>query len=278
MATQTKNEQDGTMAHTFSQFTGFLKEGYPISKAAKKLGIARRTAYRWARRAVEEKLIEPTCAWPLLFRPKTKNGTHLKLVPNVPQEPLGIPHKYGATFIQLGRPHVLYDSRGKFTSKEGSHTVQFARSKAQIWIKHFRGLEAKEILANAYEDLMTLATHYSAKFGITLTLDRLFNGLEWVMISKETSEKANDLLEIGQKKELAGTLVKYDDSSHRGQIEINRLQGYPEHLPTVYWHNLEYLVTRGPLTLEQVIRAAEALKEGMEALNKRLKCLEARER
>lgn len=227
-------------------------------KAAQKAKVARRTAYRWAQIAVDKKQIEPTCIWPKLFQKKLKSGTlkaHPRLGPKVPLSPLVLPHKYGGVFMATGRPKgLIYDSRGGARIKEGSHTAQFGRKKTVIWIKHFRGTTVPEILTNAYNDLMQLADYYAHKYNITLTLGRVFDGIEWTVPDRFTSAKTSDLLGIkeGEQTEIAKSMFKFGDKSHPGVLEINQAPEQPVNQATKNVKELEYLLLKGREELETI--------------------------
>jgi len=251
------------------QFASLLGAGASIQQAASKMAIPERTAYRWAKRAVEDGLLEQTCAWPKIYRKKVNLPPGLNLVGDLPPAPLTLPHKYGGSFRVIGRlPPLKMDETGRHFIVKGSHTLQIGRSKAVIWVKHFRGLDARTCLAYAFEDLLRLAAHYSALYAIQLTLDRVFDGVEWVVIDDALSSKLASKLEIPPTREIAMAAWK-KDSSHPHHIEINQAPGQPAHLPTQHAHTLEYLLLEAPTLLERMIKASEALDKRLTTLERK---------
>lgn len=260
----------GNTSDRYWEFAHLLSTGATISQARKKLIIPRTTAYRWASRAVDDNLLIPSSIWPRTYSPAPPNGTQVKprgdIMGNLP---LLSPHRYGGSFFVLGRlPALKTDKTGRYWAKPSTHTLQLGRSKAIIWLKVFRGTTTTEQEDNAFTDLLAWAGHYAQEFGIRLTLDRVFNGVEWVA-NEELSAKASQMLGMKkyEQREIADITLKNGDKSHDG-LEFNQAPGHPAHIPTQHAHTLEYLLIQGPRLLERIVKAAEALDRRIEALEK----------
>ena len=251
------------------EFTSFLMEGWPILRAAKKLGISKPTAYRWAHLAVEEKLIEPVCKWPLLYRKALKFSRASRRVGRFShlsyKDPIFIPHKFGGTFLQTGRPDMLYDEHGRASDKQGNYTIQFGRNKTTIWIMHFRGRTVDSILKNALEDMIRIAEFEAAKRKITLTLERIYDGVEWIVADKSNGAELSKIfgIRVGEQKRIAQTIFKNGDASHPNLLEINKAPNQPANQPTNVVREFEYMVNNyrkhDTLIRKDILEIKEAL-------------------
>lgn len=258
----------------------FLLDGWYPRKIAKHLKISEPAVAKHIKKLVGKGLIERTGTYPAFYRKKSNLNPHTSLVGNLNTEkqptptnkPIFIPHKFGATFIIIGRANLKRDSRGMATIKELNHTLRLGKAKAVIWLKNgFTGSDVEEQLNNAKKMLDILADKYSKKYGITLTLDRYLSDVEWVLNDKPASKTLSNKADIKHKRLIAGADFKYDDATHPGYIEINKAKGYSSDIPTEHAKTLEYLLLHAPSLLKQLTETTLAINMKLEALDKRLR-------
>jgi hypothetical protein len=158
-----------------------------------------------------------------------------------------LPHKFGAVFAQIpGKqvPGLQYDLRGKAEVRTPLYFAQFGRHKVQIWLfGGWKGDSVQEIVASGKGQIEAIAGQLAQKYGITLTLLRFYDDIEWVDVSKERSAKTAKGAGIrkGEGVEVAGALHKYDKSSHDGHIEFNKLPNGEDNKPTEHAEIREYI-------------------------------------
>lgn len=226
------------------KITRLLGNGLTLQKIAKITGKSYRSIWKQAQKYEREGIIERVCKYPALYRFK-KHFTHSFKLGGV-FTPLLLPHKFGASFVLVGRPILPYNKLGKATIKESSHSIQFGRSKAQIWLKSFRGVATEDIVKQGKQDLLDLAMFYSQKYGVKLSAPRFFPGIEWVVTDKKTGKKVADKCEIIKQKEIADAMFKFGDSTHPDLLEINQAPKKPPEKPTEHAKTMEYLLTKAP--------------------------------
>jgi len=269
------------MVKTRVKIYGLLCSGnYPAS-IARKLKISQPAVHKHIKKLVESGLIERTGTKPAFYRKKDSGGLRCKSGgTSKPNEPILVPHKLGASFILIGRPRLSYDKHGIATIKELGHTIRFGRSKAVIWLKVFPGSNVRDIIATCRQQILDIARFYEQKHAVTLTFNRWFRDIEWVLGDKPASKKASEMANIKPKRVIAGAEFKFDDATHPKRLEVNKAVGYPPDIPTQHAETLEYLLLKAPkdiedatkLLLESAKRIAE-LTESITVTNQKLEIL-----
>ncbi len=232
------------------KITRLLGAGVPLQKIAKITGKSYRSIWKQAQKYEREGIIERVCKYPALYRFKKDFTPTLKLGRDF--TPLLLPHKFGASFVLIGRPILPYNKLGKASIKESSHSVQFGRSKAQIWLKSFRGVATEEIVKQGKQDILALAMFYSQKYRVKLSAPRFFPDIEWVLTDKKTGKKVADKCEIVKQKEIADAMFKFGDSTHPDLLEINQAPKKPPEKPTEHAKTMEFLLTKAPHMLKEL--------------------------
>lgn len=228
---------------------------YP-ARIAKALGISPVAVHNHIRRMVKDQLIERIGSKPAFYRKLTPPSLvgHINHPPHT--SAILLPHKYGATFYLVDKPLLKYNILAHLAiDKQPGYTIIYGKSKAVIWLHSFFGDSPDTILANAQAYVLEIAKRESVKHRLTLTLDRIFNGVEWVMNDKPASRATG----LTHKPEIiAGAKYQLDLVSHPGYLEINQAPGYPAQIPTEHAKILYYLITQAPSDIKGSI---EAIKE-----------------
>lgn len=221
--------------NTWGNTYGLLCEGFNQSDIAKKQNLSRKTIWKRTKFYLDTNQIEKV-AWGV-FRKATKkcNPPPSKPLAIVTHTPIMLPHKFGASFAQIGKPNLPYDKYGKAFEEAPDYYAQFGRYKTQIWLyAGFRGSTPDELIESGRTNLEAIAHSLAVKYNITLTLDRFYSDIEWVDISKERSRITAK--EAGMKKkqriEVAGAIHVLDGVSHNDHLEIDKANGQPEEIPT----------------------------------------------
>jgi hypothetical protein len=157
------------------------------------------------------------------------------------------------------------------TITEQSHVARFGRSKAVIWLKSFIGETPWGIRKNGYKTLQELGKYYSQKYGITLTLNRIFSDIEWTLTDKPASAEMSEQCDIKPQREIADALFKFDDATHPHTIEINQAPTKPPEIPSQHADTLYYLLMHAPNLLKQLTESVLVINTKLEVLEKRVK-------
>ena len=214
-----------------------------------------------------------------------KAGKKLLPPPTKPAEdvtplPIMLPHKFGATFKQTGRPNLPYDKYGKAYDKiQNSYSAQFGRYKTQIWLfSGFEGNTVERLVYSGRLKLIALGKSLAEKYKINLTLQSFYDDIEWVDISKERSKLTARGAKIrkGEFVKVAGVLHKYDKHSQNGHIEFNKAPDENPALPTEHAKIREYIYS-GKLAsdLYAIKEVLKELQDGQVAIRQRME-LEAK--
>ena len=221
-----------------------LCEGHGQTRIARTLGLSRKTIWKRTLFYLNEGMIEKI-AWGVYRKAEKKcNPQPSKPVAIVTPLPIMLPHKFGATFAQTGRPALQYDENGKAEDETPLYYAQFGRYKTQIWLYGgFQGAHPDEIITSGRLQLEAIAQSLSSKYGITLTLDRFYTDIEWVDISKERSKATAKAAGMKPKVRVpvADAIHVYDGTSQKGHFEIDQMPGKSDKIPTAqarYRHNL----------------------------------------
>jgi hypothetical protein len=180
----------------------------------------------------------------------------------------------------IGRPIGLrYDKTGYATIKEEAYTIRFGKTKAVIWLKAFYGISPEEQVKNGITQIKQIALEQGLYYSVRLTPDRFYDGIEWVMLDRETGADTAEALGVQTQLEIAGANYKFSDASHPDKLQINPAPGYPANLATEHAKTLhllaanrevvEYLVIHAPALLKQITETLLAINTKIEVLNKR---------
>lgn len=278
-----------------------ILEGWHGRKIAKHLKLSQTTILRYIRRMEAEGRIERITKKPAFYRKKGDETPPLSYsaheTPSINEQARMMPAKFGANFLLIvkhsQRPAGLkFNSRGTATIQaiDGSvpHTFQVHRYKAQLWLHSaaFRGSNPDEIIQNGKAQIMALASHYEAKFGLTLTLSRFYEGEEWVMVSKAMSKATAEDAGIpnGGQLEVGESIHKFDDFSHPEGFQFNTTLGATnKNSARDDARTHRYLYGRLPDDIEGIVKAMSAtadavvaIRMGQEVLAKEIKSLKER--
>lgn len=255
------------MGNTSGNIYSLLCEGHSQTAIAKATGFSRKTIWKKAKEYVVKGKIEKI-AWGRYQKATRKSVTPtLKPVEVVTPLPIMLPHKFGASFKQTGKPNLPYDGYGKASEETPLYFAQFGRYKTQIWLYGgFEGSDVETIVASGKKKLITIASQLALKYRITLTLNRFYTDIEWVDVSKERSKATARGARIrkGEYAVVAGALHKYDKHSQNGHMEFNKLPNGEQTMPT------EHAAIRERLYSGEYERRFDILMESNERFSKNL--------
>jgi hypothetical protein len=230
-----------------------LVAGWHPKKIANQVHCSTSLVWKFAKKYESEGKIERACKYPALWRmkkgdihPHMSGGTYTPLT-------IFIPHRLGASFRLIGKPKLPYDKGGFATVKDVAYTARFGRSKAILWLKSFTGDTVQAQINNGRNAILALADELQREHNLTLTFDRWFEGIDWVMDSKKGSKVIGE--SAGLKEEptvIAGAEMVYDDATHKEYLEIRPAINHPPTKSTDVAKTLEYLITRAPLTIAEI--------------------------
>jgi len=229
-----------------------LVAGWYPAKIAKHLRCSESLVWKFAKRYEREQRIERACKFPAMWRLKTST-LHPDMSGGQSTPPTLLPHRLGASFRLIGNIPKPRDASGYVTIKDPAYTIRFGRSKAVLWLKSFTGSTVQDQLANGHKSILALAVKYQHDLGITLTFDRWFPGIDWVLESKKGSKLIGEGANLKEEpKIISGAEFVYDDATHPTNLEIRPAKDYPPLRSTDVAKILEYLITRAPLTLMDI--------------------------
>jgi len=243
-------------------------EGHSLSKIAKLTGLSVEAIRKQAKKYEREGIIERVSKYPAAYQRKFQFQPPLMAVGEFQPTPTILPNKFGALCAQVGRlPKERYDAWGKAYDGDACHKIQFGKNKCQIWLKSgFIGTTPDELKANGIRQLRAYADLYSKTYGIQISILRIYDDIEWVVVSRKTSKSMADKAGIpqGGKVEVAGAIQKFGDFSHPHNFQINMKPNGNPKIPTeqAVIHHFIYSGEMGK-TLEAVGNAIIALNQGM---------------
>lgn len=216
-----------------------LCEGHDHSKVSRLVGCNEKYVRKLAKEYVDKGLLSRVSEKPATYVKTKPIRTTLKPVEHSDKkfinEPIMIPHKFGASFAQDKRPAVKFDERGKFEERTAAYTAQFGRYKCQVWLKGgFIGETVEEQIENGRASIMAIAQKLGEKYKVRLSDPRFYDDIEWVDPDKDRSKATakGAKMKKGISVEVAGALHKLDKVSHENQIEFNALPGGEGTRPT----------------------------------------------
>lgn len=259
-----------------------LMAGWMQKDIAKQLKITQQAVNKAIRNYERKGIIERISSYrkrPVIYKAKENNPSPVGYYNPHTTLPSLLPHKFGAGFNMNKRPMLNYERNGVYIDTQPTHTAWFGKIKCWIWLKSFRGETQEEIIRNGRKALIELADAYAHQYGIQLTFHKWNDDIEWVMTSKQDSERLNAREQIGKGVLIAGVWHKFDDDTHRGLVELNRANGYAPELPTdragtlelIYLNKpeLKYLLEHGPKLLVDLVKANEILAARVKELERR---------
>lgn len=202
-----------------------LCEGQSLSKIAKQVSLSPAAILKRARIYEKEGKIERIAKYPSEYRKAQTFYPPLKPVANFTSPPLILPRKFGGIFAQVGKPPLPYNNRGKAHYEEREYyKAQFGKNKAQLWLySGWQGATVQERIDSGHAQLLHIAATLSHKFGITLTLLRWYEAIEWIDPNKERSKgvAGGAGMGKGERREVAGAIHKFSDFSHPDQWQFD---------------------------------------------------------
>jgi biotin operon repressor len=220
------------MGNIQGNIRALLEQGSTPTQIRRRLHLSRKTIWKHTREYVAQGIIEKVARGVYRKAVKPEMLPPLKPAADVTPPPIMLPHKFGAIFAQVRKPTLIYDEYGKAYEKAPNfYTAQFGKYKTQIWLfSGFEGNTVEQFINSGRKKLIAIAETLSSKYNIALTLDRFYEDIEWVDISKERSKATARGAGIrkGEWVAVAGVAHKYDKHSQNGHIEFNQLpQGSP---------------------------------------------------
>jgi urease gamma subunit len=241
-----------------------LAEGNDVKTVARLRGISRQAVEKHLRVILNKRLLERIPSYPFLYQvkphgdkpeatppmgsatlPPSKIKIHCGKAENIGS----LPHRFGVIFSIVGKqPNLNYKKSGWATYKRESHTLQVSKNSVIIWMKAFYHGTVDNILDTAFNAALDIAARHSAEIGIeSLAFKRILPGAEWAF-SEELSQKIAAIIGIrkGDRITFAKTELKYWDSTHKKQIELNMEKNSPIEQPTIAMRNLEQAALNWP--------------------------------
>lgn len=239
-----------------------LVAGWYPKQIAKRVGCSLALVWKYAKRYEGEGKIERTCKYPAIWRIK-KCEIHPDMAGTTyTPTPVFIPHRLGGSFRLIGKPRLPYDKGGFATIKDPAFTARLGRSKAVIWLKSFTGTTVPEQILNGRQAILALAEKLQHDYAITLTFDRWFEGIDWVIAEKKAGKVIGDAAGLKEEpKVIAGAEMVFDDSTHKDLLEVRPATNNSPTRATEVAKTLEYLITKAPLTLAEIDKRLEMQEE-----------------
>jgi len=206
-----------------------LSEGHTIRRTAELAKCSYQYVWKISRSLVSKGQLEPLNKYNTQFQVPLQ----IKLPTPLPaskstNHPSMLPSNVGAVFALVVKPKGLQYNLGGMAYTEEKHffKAQWGTHKVQIWLHSFKGSNPDEILSNARETLIGIASSLENKYHCKLTLLRWHNRTEWIDFSSSRSAKiaAAADLQKGERIEVAGALHKFSDTSHPDKIQFNPLK------------------------------------------------------
>jgi hypothetical protein len=241
-----------------------LEEGHCLTKIAKLTETNPTRVMRIARRRILQGKLELVNKYPSMYRkPHRFYSTPISNSPIL--QPIMLPHRFGASFIQIGEPKLQYSKGGRAVEKTALYTIQFGREKASIWLHGgFMGATVNEQISNGVIQIKSIAKQAEARHSVVLNFLHLYDDIEWVDSDLDRSKATASGADIkkGEGVICAGAVHKFSDETHDGQIEFNKYKD--SKIPTDHAKVREYIYS-GKLADDLY-----ALMEGMKQIKMRM--------